>query len=384
MTAARRYDAVVVGGGPGGALAAYELGRRGAQTLLVEKHALPRDKPCGGGLTAKIVDVLPFSVQPVVERTITAVDLSWRLSDSTVLAGNAPLIYMVRRCRFDQFLVQRALATGNVTLVEGRAVTGVDPLRTGFSVRTAQEAFLGDHLIGADGASGCVAPALGLMRDRRLMPAMESELAVEPAVAEYWHDRVGLDLGSLRGSYGWVFPKDDHLNVGAGCFTDRTAVVRALRTYARTHLERRIAGTPRVIAQRGFVLPLRRVGAPIQQGRAMLVGDAAGLVEGFTGEGIYWAVRSGLLAARAILEGAGTPRYQERIDRELMPDLYAARRWAHVYLWWPRSCYTLPRRVPAVWRTVQKLLRGERGFAQLKQRLGAFGFIADLLPASLD
>jgi len=384
MTAPGRYDAIVAGGGPAGALAAWELGRRGARTLLVEKCALPRDKPCGGGLTAKVLAALPFSVQPVVERTITAVNLSWRLSDSSVLFGTSPLIYMVRRSRFDEYLVRQALATGSVDMVAGQAVTGVESDGTGFVVRTARDAFRGDHLIGADGAAGCVAPALGMMRDRRLMPAVESELAVDPAVAEYWHDRVGLDLGSLRGSYGWVFPKSDHLNVGAGCFTDRPAVVRALRAYARTHLEKRLRGPVRVISQRGFVLPLRPIGAPIQQGRAMLVGDAGGLVEGFTGEGIYWAVRSGRMAAMAVIEGAGAPRYQEQVDRDLMPDLYAARRWAHVYLWWPRACYALPRRHPAVWRAVQKLLRGERGFAQLKQRLGAFGFIADLLPAHLD
>ena len=383
MTSVRRYDAIVVGAGPAGALAAYELGRHGARTLLLEKYRLPRDKPCGGGLTAKVIQALPFSIQPVIERSISAIDLSWRLSDRAVLHGTSPLVHMVRRCRFDEFLAHKAAESGNVSFLDNVAVSGIDTAGRGFEVRTAGGVFIADHLIGADGAAGSVAPALGLMRDRKLMPAMEAELAVEGAAAEAWHDRVGLDLGSLRGSYGWVFPKSDHLNVGAGSFTDRSAVVRALRTYATTHLQKRVEGARRIIRQRGFVLPLRRFGAPIQQGRALLVGDAAGLVEGFTGEGIYWAVRSAHLAAQSIVRGE-PGGYEDSVDRELMPDLYAARRWANVYLWWPRSCYTLPRRVPAVWRTVQKLLRGERGFAQLKQRLGAFGFIADLLPASLD
>jgi geranylgeranyl reductase family protein len=384
----RHYDAIVVGAGPSGAMTAHELGCHGVRTLLIEKHCLPRDKACGGGLTAKVLDILPFSIQSIIERTISTIDLSWRLSVSTALHAARPLAYMVRRRLFDEFLTRKALASGSVTLADGVEVLGIEAAGAGFRVRTAREVFAADHLVGADGAGGLVARALGLMHDRHLIPALENELAVRPDTAERWQDRLGLDLGSLHGSYGWVFPKGDHLNVGAGSFTDRTAVVRALRQYANRHLDRRVEGPYRVISQRGFVLPLRQMGAPIQRGRALLVGDAAGLVDGFTGEGIYWALRSARIAAQSLIDACAGNReaadYQACIDRELMPDLYAARRWAHVYLWWPRGCYVLAQRSPAVWRAVQKLLRGERGFAQLKNRLGAFGFLAELLPARLD
>jgi flavin-dependent dehydrogenase len=135
------------------------------------------------------------------------------------------------------------------------------------------------------------------------------------------------------------------------------------------------------------VLPLRPPGAPIQHGCVMLTGDAAGLVEAFTGEGIYWALRGGLLAARAIADaaaaGLATPRYQQAIDRELMPDLLEARRLAHLYLWWPRSVHMLPQRWPPAWRAVQHLLRGEQHFSDIRGRLGAPGRLIGLMPTAL-
>jgi flavin-dependent dehydrogenase len=138
----------------------------------------------------------------------------------------------------------------------------------------------------------------------------------------------------------------------------------------------------------GFVLPLRPVGAPIQKGRALLAGDAAGLVEAFTGEGIHWALRSGQIAAQAIVDhqfsGArGELGYEARIDAELMPTLLDARRWAHIYLWMPRACYTLPARSPRFWGAVAKIVRGERDYTDVRRRLGAFGRVADWLPVEM-
>ena len=385
-----RLDVIVVGAGPAGATAAYDLGRRGMRVLLVEKHGLPRDKACGGGVTAKVARLLPFDLSPIIERSISTVDLSWRLKRSTSMRSGEPLVHMVRRRTFDEFLVRHAAASGNVSLADGLAVRSVEATSRGVRIQTERGAWEADFLIGADGANGVVARAMGLMRDRQLMPAVETEWSVGAADADRWSDRLGLDIGSVRGSYGWVFPKGDHLNVGVGCFTDRAEAVRQLRRYDARHASHQVSGPARVLRRVGFVLPLRRPGAAIVRGRVLLAGDAAGLVEGFTGEGIYWAVRSGIIAAHAIAQSSGRENaagglacYQARIDAELMPDLVAARRWAQIYIRWPRSCYWMPTRVPAVWRTVEKLLRGERGFSQLRERLGAWGFLADMLAPEL-
>ena len=382
------FDVVVVGAGPAGAIAAYELGRAGLRVALLERQALPRDKVCGGGLTPKVIGLVPFDLGPVIERAISSIELSWRLGPSTLLSSGRPLIHFVRRSRFDAFLVEKALATGQVRLYDGVLARAIEATAAGSRVVTSAGAFEARHVLGADGANGIVARALGLMRDRLLLPAVECEIAVDAATMDAWRDRASIDVGSIAGGYGWIFPKGEHLNVGVGCFLPSAGANTQVRQYERAHFRRWLPGA-QMIARRGAVLPVRPLGAPIGKGGVMLLGDAAGLVEAFTGEGIYWALRSGLLAARAIVEAGGEDedeamaRYQDAIDRELMPDLVEARRLAHVYLWWPGSVYTLPTRWPAAWRTVQALMRGERRFTDLRGLLGRPGRLIGMLPTRL-
>ncbi len=388
-----RYDAIVVGTGPAGAVAAEALGRAGRRVLLLERERLPRPKTCGGGVTAKVGLALGVDLAPVAERTIASVELHWKLERMRTMPDGPPLVYMTQRSRFDAWLTERALATGSVELKDGVQVKSVQTDAGGVIVRSASDAWQADYLIGADGAAGFVARALGLMQERHLLPAIEQDIAVDTATLESWQTRMALDIGSLHGSYGWVFPKGDHLNVGVGCFSTRAHSARQLKDYGRRHFDHHFAHlrpeARRIVRSVGFVLPLRPPGAPIQRERALLAGDAAGLVEAFTGEGIYWAVRSGQIAAQAIVahqqRGAvGTLDYERTIDAELMPALIDARRWAHIYLWWPRACWELPTRSPRFWSVVAKIVRGERDYTDVRRRLGWFGRAADWLPAEMD
>jgi geranylgeranyl reductase family protein len=378
----QHYDAIVAGAGPSGATAAYELACKGARTLLIEKAKLPRYKTCGGGITYKVAKVLPFSIEPVVERTIHKIDFSWKTSRPFIVESDTPLVYMVQRSRFDNFLTDQAVNAG-ATLMDETTVTSIDADERGATVGTTNGRFSADYLIGADGATGRVARTLGLMPDRYAMPAIESEVVADDATMDYWRDKMGIDLGQLHATYGWVFPKGDHLSVGVGGFPRLDNYGTRLKQYDEMHTAARAPGVKRVLRSHGYLLPLRAPGAPVRKGRALLVGDAAGLVEAFTGEGIYWAVRSGQIAAESILSSNGAADYQQRLDSALMPDLISARRWLHVYFWMPRLCYSLPKRVPPFWDAVRRIMRGESRYSGIRMRLGPLGFVEGLLPSKI-
>jgi flavin-dependent dehydrogenase len=219
------------------------------------------------------------------------------------------------------------------------------------------------------------------MQDRWALAAVESEVEVEPGTMEYWQNKLGLDLGDLMASYGWVFPKGDHLSVGVGGLAMIDDYGSHLKKYDEKHTANRTPGSAvkRVIRSHGYLLPCRRPGSALQKGRALLVGDAAGLVEAFTGEGIYWAIRSGQIAARSIARGqiAG---YTGQLDAALMPDLMSARRWWRVYVNMPRVCYSLPKHMPVFWNAVCKIVRGERRFRDIGRALGPAGVVERMLP----
>lgn len=377
-----RYDAIVVGAGPSGATSAYGLAKAGLRTLIVEKAKLPRYKTCGGGITYKSAMALPFSIEPVVERTLRKVDFSWRTENSFVRESREPLVYMVQRSRFDNYLTEQAVSAG-ATLMDETVLQSLEVGDSGVSISTSHGTFAADYLVGADGATGRVARGLDLMADRWALAALESEFEVEPATMDYWKDKLGLDLGEIQASYGWVFPKGDHLSVGVGGLPRIADYGKHLKAYDAKHTAARVPGVLREIRSHGYLLPCRRPGAPVQKGRALLVGDAAGLVEAFTGEGIYWAIRSGQIAAASIAKGDAIPDYQKQLDAELMPDLASARRWLHIYIHFPRLCYALPKRVGPFWRAVCRIVRGERHFTDIRNDLGPFGVVERVLPETL-
>lgn len=350
--------------------------------LLLEKKALPRYKPCAGGLTPKTIDEIPFDLGPVLEDACQDFQVSLKLGRPFRRRYNQPVVYTVMRDSFDAYLAEHAVRAGTV-LRDGTPVIGVELGRTYVDVQTKTGIFRAAALVGADGANGTVARSIGLGRDFHHWVAWESELAADDADLERWRGLIGIDLGTLRGGgYGWVFPKRDRLSVGAGG-TDR--VGRDLRSYCRRFITAQGLGDARVLRQCGHLLPIRPCGSPIQLGRALLAGDAAGLVDASTGEGIYWAVRSGKLAAAAVLEllagnAQGLEGYERRVDEDLMPELLAARRWVNLYLWAPALCCTLMRHNDPFWQTVCMLFRGDLGYHDVARLLGPLRFLPSLLP----
>jgi flavin-dependent dehydrogenase len=220
------------------------------------------------------------------------------------------------------------------------------------------------------------------MRDAWVGIGIESEVEVDAADLERWKGTVLLDLASVRDGYGWIFPKSDHLSIGVGGLLGDP---RALRAYYDA-FSGRWAGTMgryRVLRKRGHRLPIRRKGARIQRGRVLLAGDAAGLIDPFDGEGLYYAVRSAQLAARVLIDHREDPqatplsKYPALVDRELMGEIQRAKAFMRLFNICPRPFVSGLRRGSQLWQAACELLRGERTYVDIGRKLGPFQFVLD-------
>ncbi|HEY4413045.1 MAG TPA: geranylgeranyl reductase family protein [Gaiellaceae bacterium] len=329
------HDVAVIGAGPAGSTAAYRLARAGARVLLVDKARFPRDKPCGGGVTARAARLLPFSIDPVVEDVIERVECRLDFGPRFERRAHAPLAYMTQRRRLDHFLLEQAAAAGA-------------DVRQGVTVDARE--LDADVVICADGCNGTSAKRLGLAPDVVHGVALEANY---PRDERYARTMV-LEIASVPGGYGWIFPKADHVNVGVGGWASEGP---RLRVHLRRMCEAYGIDPDAAADTRGYRLPMRRAGTPLVRGNAAAIGDAAGLVDPFSGDGMYEAFYSAKLVAEAVLAG-DLQSYAAAVERRITPLTAAGWGAKRAFDRFPRTTFALAR-LPVTWRAVEKILRGE-------------------------
>jgi geranylgeranyl reductase family protein len=353
------FDAIVIGAGPAGSTAAYRLAGLGLSVLLLDKARFPRDKPCGGGVTMRAAELFPFELDAVVEDSIDCFEFGFAYARRFERRSPDPLILMTQRSRLDAFLVSKAIDAG-VMFRDSTTVTDVEVGRDGVVVLGGGHSFTGKAVIGADGVNGVTARLLGFTGARRHFVALEGNLATDDPAARRFRSRVILELGVVPGGYGWIFPKRDHLNLGiAGWIRNGREL--------RNHLQR-LATEHRLDADaleglRGYRLPVRKPGGRLARGRALLVGDAAGLVDPLSGDGIFEAALSAKIAAEKVFDFVhGTSDDLESYETTTLRALNAltAVSWGAKAAVdrYPRTCFALMRTAPA-WRYMQLFLGGD-------------------------
>ena len=367
------WDVIVVGGGIGGASAALFLKAHGLRVGVLEKERLPRYKACAGGLPQQAQSLLPLSLDPVAEVVVTDVIYALRREKHVRQSlYNRPAI-MVNRANLDYYVLQQSGAD----VVEGALVTAVEEHPDRVRVRTEEgRSYQARYLIGADGANSRVARALGLRRGRRLGAAVEAEVyPPEEVMARYRHTAL-FQFGAVRWGYVWIFPKRDHLSVGIGAFGSSAAGLRETLWGEMTAL-----GVPMDGASwRGHPLPIHLHAERLHTARCMLIGDAAGLVDAFLGEGIRYAMLSARIAAQSILsdEIAG---YSDRIKREISDGLAPARTAARAFYGLTDLCFWCVARNPDLTRVFLDLVAGNITYRQLVRRLPLL-FLQSVLAAN--
>ncbi len=369
-----RFDVVVVGAGPAGSTAARECSRAGLRVALLEKAEFPRDKPCGGGVNIRTTKMLPFDLSEVTERKIYGMRIKVRAGSSYVKRSATPLTLLTQRKRLDAYLVEKAVEAG-AKLFERSAVSHVERESDGVVIRSNGRAFEASAVVAADGANGPTARLAGIEIRRWTIVGLEANASSDPkSFPDSWSDVMGIDFAGVRGGYGWVFPKDDHLNFGlAG--TDLGG--RKLRTRL-DELVRSYGFDPSSLwGLRGHPLPVRQPGSDLFAERALAIGDAAGLLDPFTGEGIFSAIWSAKAAARRLVELlAGDVHaleaYRRDIEEELEPELRLGRRMYDLFHLAP-WLFAEVVRVPAVWQTGCRILQGDSTYVSMVEGSGWIG-----------
>jgi flavin-dependent dehydrogenase len=369
------YDVLIAGAGPAGCAAAYDLARAGKRVLMLDRRTFPRQKACACGLTRKTLRALRYSAEPVVERVCREVVLQEagpRFHEGVHVADKSRevrlqtrkvICAMAVREKFDTFCLEQTLAAG-AELKKIESVVAVRESADWVEIEVVvadgvMETLRAPVLIGADGSNGQMrrlAAGLDAQRDRlregTSIECRAAELPREPA----WYARgfaleamvpfevlpqalpagdgprdLVFDFAPIAGGYGWLFPKGDHINVGVGRFVPKNgsaepdvmaceSVTRGLlECYTRQKLGVELAEVQAHVS--GQHLGLGGHGY-VPRGRVLLAGDAAGLVDPLTGEGIFSAIVSGQAAAGAAMACAGADtatlsgEYAERL-REL-------------------------------------------------------------------
>src|SRR5690349_4973048 len=315
MTPVHDADVIVAGAGPAGATAALRLARAGMRVLLVERFSFPRHKPCGGGISTRVFSRFPYLARALARISVHPISnlyLEGPSKDVFRMRSDGPAVILIRRIEFDHLLATLAIEAG-ARILAPAAIAQVDQ-RTDAVTLTLRDGrtISAPKVVAADGVNSVVARRLGLnpgwppgnvALDMMEETPLETLRAAEPDTLSVFYG-----YGGAHG-YAYIFPKRGYVNVGIG--------------YVLSYFQQQVHEQPYGLQER-FVSDLRGrglmegesrrdrftpflipIGGPLKRtsaGRVLLAGDAGGFVNGFSAEGIYYAMVTGDLAAGAILD----------------------------------------------------------------------------------
>ncbi|MCX6537787.1 MAG: geranylgeranyl reductase family protein [Acidobacteria bacterium] len=329
---------MVVGAGPAGSTAARTLALGGARVLILDRATFPRSKPCGGGLTWRVLVRFPYleSVLPrIATHAVTRLYMEGPGGQAVTVDGGRPTVMMIRRIEFDHLLLQLAQEAG-AELVEGAEITRAEHRGGMVHLETREgHSFDAPLVVAADGVYSVVSRRLGFNSgwpsSSVALDLMEETPADQLRATDEQTLWVSFAPGAGHG-YGYIFPKASWVNVGVGYLLSSFKTDIAQPPYqvhtsfiAKARQRGLLVGASDRARFLAYQIPLGGP-LPVTARRGVyLAGDAGGFVNGFSAEGIFFAMVSGDLAGRAILDGPSTRRYQRYWRREIGVELRDSR-----------------------------------------------------------
>lgn len=362
------YDVAVIGAGPAGSSAARAAAAAGATVVLLDRAEFPRYKTCGGGLIGPSSGALPAG--PPVRMPITRTSFTLLGGKHRERTSDEPILAMTTRAELDAWLLEQARAAGAVVRAPCR-VGEVDEGPERVVIQTDDGPLSVDRVVGADGTGSRLARDIGV-RLSRIDLGLEVEVETGGLGPE-WAERVHLDWGPIPGSYAWVFPKGDLLTVGVIAEKGQPEKTKA---YLQAFLRAQGLDRQRVVQDSGHLTRCRAPGSPLGRGRILLAGDAAGLLEPWTREGISFAVRSGSLAGAIAARHSDDLQaaYAAAIGYELEPEMRAGEICRVAFERRPGAFHALIAGTGVGWRSFERIASGdttlERALRHPSVRLG--------------
>jgi geranylgeranyl reductase family protein len=332
------FDVAVIGAGPAGCAAALAAAEAGHSVVLLERAKLPRYKTCGGGVLARAFQLLPSNAAIVVERAFASVALNFIGTPLSFVARQPqPMVYMTMRSDLDHFLA-RAAQTAGAQLLDACLVHTITRRNDRVELASARGPITARFIIAADGIHSHIARAAGWPELPAMAPALEHEVWLPPDDFAHFSQMPRFDFNVIEAGYAWAFPKRAHLSVG---ILSTRRVCPDLTARLADYLRQIGIGRVERVERHGYLIPLAPRPGPLARDRVLLVGDAAGLADPVTAEGISHALRSGQLAAAALTTGGWDPLrvatiYQSLLEKHILAELRAARLLARVLYHHPR------------------------------------------------
>ncbi|GAC1378778.1 MAG: geranylgeranyl reductase family protein [Ginsengibacter sp.] len=337
------FDVIIVGGGPSGAACAIKLSNTGLKVGLIEKSIFPRDKTCGDALSTDVINQLPMlseklavSFNDIAEKVpsygvkIFSPDMNF-IDIPFIYKGKKSNGYICKRIHFDNFLFQFVKENTNVQVFEGYNVQEVIETETGVKIKTDKGDFESKIILGADGAHSVVSRNLSNLKVEK--DHYSAGLRVYYENVSSFHEDNFIELyffNELLPGYLWVFPlANNQANIGLGMLSSEVSkskinLKETLNTLLTSHpaLKERFANAKPIETVKGYGLPLGSKKREISGNRYLLSGDAASMIDPFSGEGIGNAIRCGRVAADHILNCFMANNYTASFNKAYDKEIY--------------------------------------------------------------
>jgi geranylgeranyl reductase family protein len=368
------WDVAVIGAGPAGATAARVAAAAGSRVIILERFALPRYKTCGGGLIDRSLTALPPQFRPPFRARAAALTFSMHGRLVRTRKAAEPVISLIQRDEFDAALVAAAADQGAVVR-DKTFVIRLKEERDAVCVSTRDHGVIRARaVVGADGSAGRCAGYVGVRYDQVDL-GLELEIPTPPEQRAAWADRVLIEWGRIPGSYAWVFPKGDSLSVGVIAAKDAGEQARG---YLDEFLSRVRLSHVKPTMSSGHLTKCRAGDAPLYRGRVLVAGDAAGLLDPWSREGISFALRSGAAAGQAAAQAARAADddeaarafagYADTITATLTPEMQAGQAFMRAFKRHPLAMHLALILVPQAWDRFASVISGQVSIASITKR----------------